>query len=81
MRPLPQDKLERLVQDSVSVGGEQGQPIHIGDPGQCPPSFMTVTTALGLWPERRETYRVPELPLLCFCSRIRVGFRDALQVE
>ncbi|XP_054096259.2 D-glutamate cyclase, mitochondrial isoform X2 [Callithrix jacchus] len=32
MRPIPKDKLERLVQASCSLGGEQGQPVHIGDP-------------------------------------------------
>ncbi|XP_006839697.1 PREDICTED: UPF0317 protein C14orf159 homolog, mitochondrial [Chrysochloris asiatica] len=33
MRPIPKDKLDRLVQASCSTGGEYGQPIHIGDPG------------------------------------------------
>ncbi|XP_006208303.3 D-glutamate cyclase, mitochondrial isoform X1 [Vicugna pacos] len=33
MRPVPKDKLERLVQASCSTAGEQGQPVHIGDPG------------------------------------------------
>ncbi|EPY81560.1 hypothetical protein CB1_000726125 [Camelus ferus] len=33
MRPVPKDKLERLVQASCSAAGEQGQPVHIGDPG------------------------------------------------
>ncbi|KAM7157079.1 D-glutamate cyclase, mitochondrial isoform 2-T2 [Molossus nigricans] len=32
MRPIPKDKLEGLVQASCSLMGEQGQPIHIGDP-------------------------------------------------
>uniref|UniRef100_A0A2K5S8C4 D-glutamate cyclase n=1 Tax=Cebus imitator TaxID=2715852 RepID=A0A2K5S8C4_CEBIM len=32
MRPIPKDKLERLVRASCSLGGEQGQPVHIGDP-------------------------------------------------
>lgn len=32
MRPIPKDKLEKLVQASCSMVGEQGQPIHIGDP-------------------------------------------------
>ncbi|KAM5337484.1 D-glutamate cyclase, mitochondrial isoform 2-T5 [Glossophaga mutica] len=32
MRPIPKDKLERLVQASCSMRGVQGQPIHIGDP-------------------------------------------------
>lgn len=32
MRPIPKDMLERLVQTSCSMVGEQGQPIHIGDP-------------------------------------------------
>lgn len=32
MRPVPKDKLERLVQASCSLMGEQGQPVHIGDP-------------------------------------------------
>ncbi|XP_023061226.1 D-glutamate cyclase, mitochondrial isoform X1 [Piliocolobus tephrosceles] len=32
MRPIPKDKLERLVQACCSLGGEQGQPVHIGDP-------------------------------------------------
>ncbi|XP_053458306.1 D-glutamate cyclase, mitochondrial isoform X2 [Nycticebus coucang] len=31
-RPVPEDKLGRLVQASCSLGGERGQPIHIGDP-------------------------------------------------
>ncbi|KAI5767722.1 DGLUCY protein [Gulo gulo luscus] len=31
MRPIPKDKLERLVQASCSMGNK-GQPIHIGDP-------------------------------------------------
>lgn len=33
MRPVPKDSLERLVQASCSLMGEQGQPVHIGDPG------------------------------------------------
>ncbi|XP_066130791.1 D-glutamate cyclase, mitochondrial [Saccopteryx bilineata] len=33
MRPIPKDKLERLVQATCSMVGEQGQPVHIGDPG------------------------------------------------
>lgn len=32
MRPVPKDTLERLVQASCSLMGEQGQPVHIGDP-------------------------------------------------
>ncbi|XP_054423120.1 D-glutamate cyclase, mitochondrial isoform X2 [Pteronotus mesoamericanus] len=32
MRPVPKDKLEKLVQAICSMEGEQGQPIHIGDP-------------------------------------------------
>ncbi|XP_036283233.1 D-glutamate cyclase, mitochondrial [Pipistrellus kuhlii] len=32
MRPVPKDALERLVQASCSLMGEQGQPVHIGDP-------------------------------------------------
>ncbi|XP_059544101.1 D-glutamate cyclase, mitochondrial [Myotis daubentonii] len=32
MRPVPKDKLERLVQASCALMGEQGQPVHIGDP-------------------------------------------------
>lgn len=33
MRPVPKDKLERLLQATHSMGvGQQGQPIHIGDP-------------------------------------------------
>ncbi|XP_036061717.1 D-glutamate cyclase, mitochondrial isoform X2 [Onychomys torridus] len=32
MRPVPKDKLERLFQATHSLGGQQGQPIHIGDP-------------------------------------------------
>lgn len=32
MRPIPKDKLERLVRACCSLGGEQGQPVHIGDP-------------------------------------------------
>ncbi|XP_048075925.2 D-glutamate cyclase, mitochondrial isoform X2 [Ursus arctos] len=31
MRPIPKDKLEKLVQATCSVGNK-GQPIHIGDP-------------------------------------------------
>lgn len=32
MRPVPKDKLERLFQATHCLGGQQGQPIHIGDP-------------------------------------------------
>ncbi|XP_029340223.1 D-glutamate cyclase, mitochondrial isoform X3 [Mus caroli] len=32
MRPVPKDKLERLLQATHTIGGQQGQPIHIGDP-------------------------------------------------
>lgn len=32
MRPVPKDKLERLLLATHSLGGQQGQPIHIGDP-------------------------------------------------
>ncbi|KAG8514278.1 D-glutamate cyclase, mitochondrial [Galemys pyrenaicus] len=32
MRPIPRDKLERLVQTCCSVGAEQGLPIHMGAP-------------------------------------------------
>uniref|UniRef100_A0A8C6QD54 D-glutamate cyclase n=1 Tax=Nannospalax galili TaxID=1026970 RepID=A0A8C6QD54_NANGA len=32
MRPIPKDKLERLLEATCSSGGKQGQPIHIGDP-------------------------------------------------
>ncbi|GAB1297709.1 D-glutamate cyclase, mitochondrial [Apodemus speciosus] len=33
MRPVPKDKLERLLRATHSMGvGQQGQPIHIGDP-------------------------------------------------
>ncbi|XP_006879277.1 PREDICTED: UPF0317 protein C14orf159 homolog, mitochondrial [Elephantulus edwardii] len=32
MRSIPKDDLERLVQASCSMGGEHGQPVHIGDP-------------------------------------------------
>ncbi|XP_013372675.1 PREDICTED: UPF0317 protein C14orf159 homolog, mitochondrial isoform X2 [Chinchilla lanigera] len=32
MRPIPKDKLERLLQVTCSMAGEQGQPIHIGHP-------------------------------------------------
>ncbi|KAL6064747.1 hypothetical protein STEG23_024829, partial [Scotinomys teguina] len=32
MRPVPKDKLERLLRATYSLGGPQGQPIHIGDP-------------------------------------------------
>ncbi|XP_037687988.1 LOW QUALITY PROTEIN: D-glutamate cyclase, mitochondrial [Choloepus didactylus] len=32
MRPIPKDKLDRLVRASCSVEGEHGQPVHIGDP-------------------------------------------------
>uniref|UniRef100_A0A8I3W801 D-glutamate cyclase n=1 Tax=Callithrix jacchus TaxID=9483 RepID=A0A8I3W801_CALJA len=41
MRPIPKDKLERLVQASCSLGGEQGQPVHIGDPG-APLAFASM---------------------------------------
>ncbi|XP_003787035.1 D-glutamate cyclase, mitochondrial isoform X1 [Otolemur garnettii] len=33
VRAVPEDKLGKLVQASCSLGGERGQPIHIGDPG------------------------------------------------
>lgn len=33
MRPIPKDKLERLLQATHAIRGQQGQPIHIGDPG------------------------------------------------
>ncbi|CAO2587140.1 D-glutamate cyclase, mitochondrial [Lemmus lemmus] len=32
MRPIPKGKLERLLQAAHSIGGQRGQPIHIGDP-------------------------------------------------
>ncbi|EAW81442.1 chromosome 14 open reading frame 159, isoform CRA_b, partial [Homo sapiens] len=32
MRPIPKDKLEGLVRACCSLGGEQGQPVHMGDP-------------------------------------------------
>ncbi|KAM9093605.1 LOW QUALITY PROTEIN: D-glutamate cyclase, mitochondrial [Megaptera novaeangliae] len=32
MRPVPKDKLERLVQTCYSLGSEHGQPVHIDDP-------------------------------------------------
>ncbi|XP_005343511.1 D-glutamate cyclase, mitochondrial [Microtus ochrogaster] len=32
MRPIPKGKLERLLQAAHSIGGQKGQPIHIGDP-------------------------------------------------
>ncbi|KAM5178109.1 LOW QUALITY PROTEIN: D-glutamate cyclase, mitochondrial [Callospermophilus lateralis] len=32
MRPVPKDKLERLLQATCSMGGDQGQPFHIRDP-------------------------------------------------
>lgn len=38
MRPIPKDKLERLLHAAHSIGGQKGHPVHIGDPGQCPPS-------------------------------------------
>uniref|UniRef100_A0A2K6ELP3 D-glutamate cyclase n=1 Tax=Propithecus coquereli TaxID=379532 RepID=A0A2K6ELP3_PROCO len=31
-RPVPKDELGRLVGASCSLGGERGQPVHIGDP-------------------------------------------------
>ncbi|XP_036171467.1 D-glutamate cyclase, mitochondrial isoform X2 [Myotis myotis] len=40
MRPVPKDKLERLVQASCSLMGEQGQPVHIGDP-ETPLAFTS----------------------------------------
>lgn len=58
MRPIPKDKLERLVQASCSMMGEQGQPIHIGDPGQCPRVCIVLTAAPGLWPEKTGAYCV-----------------------
>ena len=62
MRPIPEDKLERLVRASCSLGGVQGQPVHIGDPGQCPHLLMTLTAALGLRLKETGTCGVPELP-------------------
>lgn len=68
MRPVPKDKLERLVQASCSLMGEQGQPVHIGDPGERPGSLMTLTAAHGLQPEKTGPCFVPELPRLhCLC--------------
>uniref|UniRef100_G5E6X1 D-glutamate cyclase n=1 Tax=Loxodonta africana TaxID=9785 RepID=G5E6X1_LOXAF len=32
VRPVPKDKLEKLMQASCSIAGEHGQPIHIGHP-------------------------------------------------
>ncbi|XP_047394704.1 D-glutamate cyclase, mitochondrial isoform X2 [Sciurus carolinensis] len=32
MRPVPKDKLESLLQATCSMGGDQGRPVHIGDP-------------------------------------------------
>ncbi|VTJ58750.1 Hypothetical predicted protein [Marmota monax] len=43
MRTVPKDKLERLLQAPCSMGGDQGQPFHTGDPGQCPDLFMILT--------------------------------------
>ncbi|XP_076979458.1 D-glutamate cyclase, mitochondrial isoform X2 [Tamandua tetradactyla] len=43
MRPIPKDKLERLVQASASIGGEHGQPIHIG----APEALLAFTSAPG----------------------------------
>ncbi|EGW10221.1 UPF0317 protein C14orf159-like, mitochondrial [Cricetulus griseus] len=40
MRPIPKDKLERLLQVTHSLGGQQGQPIHIGDP-EAPLAFSS----------------------------------------
>ncbi|KAM4832602.1 LOW QUALITY PROTEIN: D-glutamate cyclase, mitochondrial [Urocitellus parryii] len=34
VRPVPKDKLERLLQATCSKGGDQGQSFHIGDPDQ-----------------------------------------------
>ncbi|XP_045663576.1 D-glutamate cyclase, mitochondrial isoform X3 [Ursus americanus] len=39
MRPIPKDKLEKLVQATCSVGNK-GQPIHIGDP-ETPLAFTS----------------------------------------
>lgn len=64
MRPVPKDTLERLVQASCSLMGEQGQPVHIGDPGERPGSLMTLTAARGLRPEKMRTGFVPEPPQL-----------------
>lgn len=95
MRPIPKDKLERLVQASCSIGSKQGQPIHIGDLGQRPLSFMILTAVLGLLLEETGSGHVPELPQLVLIlpggpggpaqgsdsrSRIRAGFTDAPQV-
>ena len=38
------------------------KPIHSGDPGQCPLSFMVLTAALGLQPKKTGTCCVPEFP-------------------
>lgn len=59
MRPIPKDKLEKLVQASCSTAG---QPIHIGDPGQCALSFMILTAAFGLRPKKKGACYVPDLP-------------------
>lgn len=81
MRPVPKDKLERLVQASCSLMGEQGQPVHIGDPGEWPGSPMTLTAARGLRPEKTGTGFVPELPKLALPQlRSCAGSADALQV-
>lgn len=63
MRPIPKDKLEKLVQATCSVGNK-GQPIHIGDPGERPLSFMILTATLELHPEKTGTCCAPELPWL-----------------
>lgn len=72
MRPIPKDKLEGLVQAGCSTGGVQAQPVHIGDPGQCPRLFVTLTAALGLGLKETGTWGVPELPQLALprlCER------------
>ncbi|KAJ8792151.1 hypothetical protein J1605_020002 [Eschrichtius robustus] len=73
MRPVPKDKLERLVRACCSMGGEHGQPVHIGDPGQCPFSFMILTAApvLGV----KALGQDPDS-----CSSTRAGFAVALQI-
>nr|XP_048305401.1 D-glutamate cyclase, mitochondrial isoform X3 [Myodes glareolus] len=32
MRPIPKDKLERLLQAAHSIGGQKGHLVHVGDP-------------------------------------------------
>jgi hypothetical protein len=71
MRPIPKDKLERLLQVTCSMAGEQGQPIHIGDPGQCPPSSVTSTwDIIALSPGTSEVKALVEAQMLQHKSRL-----------